>query len=281
MDAVAIALAAALSWGVADFVAGLQSRRNGVLTVLVWVQGAGILTVLAAIALTGEPWPDGRTLLLSVAAGIAGLGALGAFYRALAIGTMSIVAPISATGVTLPVVVGLATGDDIAVIVAVGLVVTFAGVVLASREGALEGERARASRSALGLSLLAALGFGTYFVFADAAADGSVLWLLAIGRITVLPFVALFAHLRGATLIPAAPRDRWILLAAGQVDLVATGLYALATTLGALSVVAVLAAMYPVATLLLARLVLKETLTRVQAVGVATALAGVALVSAG
>lgn len=279
MAAIALSLSAALCWGVADFAAGLKSRRLGVLSVLLWVEGAGLVAVLTVIVVTGEGLPDGRTLLFSAIAGVAGLTALGAFYRALAIGTMSIVAPISATGVTLPVLVGIATGDALRAVVATGLAVTFVGVLLASREAAGE-PRTHAGRASIVLALGAAIGFGTYFVFADVAADGSVLWLLAVGRMTVLPVIFALVRRSGAPLAPAGP-ERLALAAIGLVDLSATALYALATTRGQLSIVAVVGSLYPVATVMLARLVIGERLSGMQGAGVAVALIGVAMVSAG
>lgn len=269
-----------MSWGLADFAAGFKSRRLGVLTVLTWVEGIGLLVVLGVIAATGEPLPDGRTALYAVIAGAAGVSALGAFYRALSVGTMSIVAPISATGVMLPVIVGLASGDSLTVVIGCGIAVTIAGVLLASREEAVELETGGPNRQAIVLALAAALGFGLYFTFADVAADGSVLWLLAAGRIVALPFIVALAVRAKAPLVPDGA-DRWQLPLIGVADLGATWLYGLATTRGALSVVSVIGSLYPVITVLLARGVLKERLSRVQAVGVALALAGVATVSAG
>src|SRR4051794_3908537 len=96
-----------MCWGLADFAAGLKSRRLGFLPVLAWVEASGLIIVLTVILASGEPLPDGRTALYAVIAGAAGVTALGAFYRALSVGTMSIVAPISATGVMLPVIVGI------------------------------------------------------------------------------------------------------------------------------------------------------------------------------
>ena len=153
--------------------------------------------VLAIILATGEPFPGTRAVILSMVAGIGGVVALGCFYRALAIGTMSIVAPISATGVTLPVVVGIATGDRLSTIVAVGLAVTFVGVLLASREQHDDVERAAAGKLSVVLALVAAVGFGSYFVMSDAAADDSVLWLLVLSRSIPVPALALFAWRRG------------------------------------------------------------------------------------
>jgi drug/metabolite transporter (DMT)-like permease len=279
MVAVALALAASCAWGIADFTGGLKSRHLPVPLVLLVVEGTGTLAVALVIALAHEPLPGTRAVVFSLLAGIAGITALGGFYRALAIGTMSIVAPISATGVALPVIVGLATGDRLSTLVSAGLVVTVAGVILASREQHEDGGPGAAGRLSIGLALLAAVGFGSYFALADVAADGSVLWLLLLSRIAVLPAMA------AAVLVmrPPMPRrgDLVTLAGAGLLDVGATGLYGVATTKGALSIVSVVGALYPVATVLLARVVLSERLRPIQAAGVAAAFAGVALIVAG
>jgi drug/metabolite transporter (DMT)-like permease len=204
---------------------------------------------------------------------------LAGFYRALAIGTMSIVAPISATGVALPVIVGIATGDRLSTIVSAGLVVTVAGVVLATREQHEDAGRAAAGKLSIGLALLSAVGFGTYFALADVAADGSVLWLLLLARIVVLPVMAAVVLVAR----PPLPRrgDLATLAGAGLLDVIATGLYGVANTKGALSIVSVVGALYPVTTVLLARLVLSERLQPIQAAGVVAAFAGVGLIVAG
>jgi len=192
---------------------------------------------------------------------------------------MSIVAPISATGVTLPVVVGIATGDRLSTTVAVGLAVTFVGVLLASREQHDDAERAAAGQLSVVLALVAAVGFGSYFVMSDAAADDSVLWLLVLSRSIPVPALALFAWSR--RMRPPTGRTAGILVAAGTLDCGATALYAVANTKGALSIVSVVGSLYPVMTLILARGVLGERIRRVQQVGVVAALAGVAMIAAG
>jgi drug/metabolite transporter (DMT)-like permease len=279
MVPVLLSLAASSCWGMADFLGGLQSKRVPVPIVLLLVEGTGLAGVLVIIAVTGEPLPGLRAAILAMVAGVAGVIALGCFYRALSIGTMSIVAPISATGVALPVVVGIATGDRLSTVVAAGLAVTVMGVVLASRERHDDAERTAAGRLSIGLALVAAVGFGSYFVLSDAAADDSVLWLLALSRIIPVPALAAFAWRRAMP--PPPGRATLLLVLAGTLDCGATGLYGLANTKGALSIVAVVGSLYPVMTLLLARAVLGERIRRVQQVGVAAALAGVAMIAAG
>ncbi len=194
---------------------------------------------------------------------------------------MSVVAPISASGVTVPVVIGVASGDRPSALQAVGLAVTFAGVILASREvHEEEGDGARDARLAIVLALIAAVGFGLFFTLTDAVADDSILWLLLLGRCASIAALTVIVVVRPPVVRPRRA-DLLPLAAIGALDLLATGLYALAMTEGLLSVVSVIGALYPVATLLLARALLKERLHRGQQSGVVLAFAGVAAVAAG
>jgi len=276
---IAFALAASACWGSADFFGGLKSKRYSALAVLFTIEVSGLLVGAVALAVAGDAFPSTRAVLCALGAGTAGIVALAAFYRALAIGTMSIVAPISATGVALPVVVGIATGDRPSAIVVAGLIVTTVGVILASREIHEDAEKASAGRTSIVLALLAAVGFGTYFIGADVAADESVLWTVVLGRAIAVPVVGLLVVGRGVGL----PRgnDLLVLCAAGTVDLVATALYGVANTHGDLSIVSVVGSLYPIATVILARAVLDERVRTVQAAGVVAALTGVALIAVG
>jgi len=278
--AIALSLFAAVSWGSGDFIGGIATKRLAVPVVLLFVEGTGFLFVVVGLLLRGDPFPPTGIALQSMAAGIAGMIGLGALYRALAVGTMSVVAPISACGVALPVVYGLASGDTLSAVVAIGLGCAFAGIVLASLEVTEESvaER-RANRQGVLLALLSALGFGTYFVLADRAAQDSVLWLLLLARCGMLPFVIAAVLVRRLEM--PRGRMRGVLLAAGTLDVLATGLYGVATTKGELSIVSVVASLFPVVTVLLARAVLHERLHRLQLTGVVLAFTGVALIAAG
>ena len=276
---IVFALAASAAWGSADFLGGMKSRDYSAVAVLFTIEVSGLVLGLIVLAFVQDPFPSTRAALCAIGAGTAGIIALGAFYRALAIGTMSIVAPISATGVALPVIVGVATGDRPSQVVVVGLIVTTVGVILASREVHEDVDRAAVARVSIVLALLAAVGFGTYFIGADVAADDSVIWTVVLGRVVAIPLVGAALFARGTRL----PRDvdLVVLCIAGCGDLIATGLYGLANTHGALSIVSVVGSLYPVATILLARALLEERVRRVQAIGVAAALTGVALIAVG
>ena len=277
MAAVALALAASVSWGLADFLGGLKSRRLGVLAVLFLSQAVGLLLVAVLVAARGEGPPDGGFLLLAAVAGLSGLVGLAAFYRGMAVGAMSVVAPISATGAAIPVAVGVATGDRPSAIQAVGLVLALVGVVAASREEGAAGARLAAGT---GLALVAAVGFGGFFVGMDAASDGGVLWALLAARAFDVLLLAAVALASWQRLKPSAADARDI-AAVGLFDVGANGLFAAASTKGLVSLVGVLASLYPVVTILLARAVLGERISPSQGAGVVLALVGVAAIAGG
>lgn len=247
---------------------------------LLFVEAVGLTLVLAWIAATTEPLLDGGMTLVALAAGAAGTSGLFAFYRALAIGTMSVVAPISACGVALPVLVGVLSGDQISTLTAVGMAAAVTGAILATREGPAEDDHARtASRASVLLAIVAAAGFGTFFTLSDRVADDSVPWLLFWSRIlAVVVLVALVARAR-----PSMPSrgDIRLLVMAGVLDVLATALYAVALREGRLSVVSVVGSLYPVVTVLLARAILHERVRSVQLAGVGAAFAGIGLIALG
>src|SRR3954447_13121874 len=143
MAAIALGLAASLSWGVADFIGGIQARRIPAVAVVLGSQLAGLVLVAAVVAIRGEAPPGGDFALYAALSSIGGIVGLTAFYRALSIGPMGVVAPLSSTAAAIPVIVGIATGDNPSTLQAVGLAVALIGVVLASREAGDEAKRSR------------------------------------------------------------------------------------------------------------------------------------------
>jgi drug/metabolite transporter (DMT)-like permease len=275
--AIALALGASLSWGLGDFLGGLKSRTLHVLTVLVVSQVAGMAAALTWVAASDDGVPGWPSILLGIGAGASGCLGIASLYRGMAIGAMGIVAPISAVAAVIPFAVGIGSGERPGALQVVGIVVALGGVAVASREPAhLGGGRA----DGIGLALLAALGFGLYFVFADRAAHESVPYAVATARGASLLLALVAALAVGASLRPgraALP----VLAAVGLCDVGANMLFSLATTRGYLSVVSVLAALYPVVTVGLAALVLHERVARTQRLGVVGALAGAAMITAG
>jgi drug/metabolite transporter (DMT)-like permease len=132
--ALSLSLAACFGWGVADFLGGLKSRQVSVFSVLIISSMIGLGTIFIVVWIKGGVIPRSPVLLRALMGGVAGLAAMFCLYRRLAIGSMAIVAPISATGVILPVIVGLITGDNPALMQKLGMAGAVIGAVLASRE---------------------------------------------------------------------------------------------------------------------------------------------------
>jgi drug/metabolite transporter (DMT)-like permease len=278
--AVALGFASSVSWGVADFVGGLKSRSLPVLNVVLTSQATGLVLIAAFVGLRGEAAPRGDFALFAALSALAGVTGLAAFYRALAIGNMGVVAPISACAAVVPVAVGVATGDRPGPLQAIGLVLALAGVVLASREEVAGGGSSRGTARGAGLAMVSAVGFGFFFLAMDRASDADVAWAMFVNRVTGVSL------LLGAMLLLRPPfragrRDLPVLAGIGVLDIGANATFGLAATKGLVSVVSVLGSLYPLTTVALAAAVLHERPHRLAQVGVVTALAGVVLIAAG
>jgi drug/metabolite transporter (DMT)-like permease len=281
MAAISLSLLAALCWGSADFIGGVLSRRNPVAVVLLIVFGVGLALALAFVALTGPALPSGRAIAFALVGGALGSIGLGLFYLAMSLGKLGVVAPIAASGVAIPVVVGLAGGDSLAPIVAVGLGLTVTGIILTSIESSEEEiheDRAGGLR-VVGIALLAAVGLGSFLAFAEVPYEESVPWTLVLTRSLAVP-VLVVAVIVGRLARPSG-RDGSLAAVGGTFDVAATAFVGLALESGALSIVAVLSSLYPVVAIFLAFAILRERLRPLQAVGAALALSGVVLIAAG
>lgn len=278
MAAIILALASSLVWGTADFWGGTLTRRLAALTVAAVSQAAGFAGLLVVWRIVGEPL-DGRAIWLGALGGLGGGIGLACFYKALAIGKMSIVSPISACGAALPLVISLASGERPALIALAGAPIALAGAVLASVEehGAGPGDR----RQAMLLATATAVGFGIFIYLLGLAGQGgsefSALIGARLGSLALLSSGLLL--LRRSPRLPRAAVPA--VIAVGLLDTLANGLFVAASARGLLSIVAVLGSIYPVVTVVLAHLVHGERITRVQVAGITVALVGVALVSAG
>jgi drug/metabolite transporter (DMT)-like permease len=276
--AIALALASSLAWGCADFLGGIFSRRQPLAAVTVISQAAGFVALLCWLAATGFQL-DERALAFGLLAGLGGGGGLALFYRALSVGTMSIVSPITACGALVPFTLALATGDRPAALVLLGALIALAGAVIASAEEHRSDEAGRRQAALLAVGAACLLGLFVYFV-GVAGQDGQTLSALfgaRVGSLTVLT---------GWVVVTRAPihLDRSALPAIvgiGLLDTFANGLFVLASARGYLSIVSVLGSLYPVSTILAAYLFLHERISRTQKAGVALTLVGIALVASG
>ncbi len=277
MTAAALATACAVIFGTADFFGGLATRRSKVLAVVVLSQLGGLL--LIAVLLPILPGHASTAALAwGMTSGVAGAFGIVLFYRGLATGMMSVIAPTTATtAMAVPVVFGLLTGDRPSALALVGVALGLLAVLLVSREpnGGASGPKAGPIIAAL----VSGAGFGGFFVLLKLAPAESGTWPLLGARIASITLVALLALATRRSLRPV-PGSLTVTITAGVLDMSANVLYLFAAQRGMLTLVAVLVSLYPASTLLLARYVLGERLSPVQITGVGFALGAIALIAA-
>ena len=277
---IALSLAVALTYGAGDFFGGLASRRVASLTVVVWSQLVGLVLLLALLPLLGGT-PTASDLMWGAACGITGAFAVAMLYRALAIGVMGVVSPLTAVlAAAFPVMFGLLRGERPATLAIVGIVCALGAVMLVSRVPAsADAPLARdAPKTLLPPGVLEALGsgvaFGGFFILLAQTHGAAGLWPLLATRIVSLLLLVAYAFATRQSLRISRPGARTI-AACGVFDMAANALYVVASHRGALSIVAVLSSLYPATTVALAAYFLKERLVAIQWGGVALALAGV------
>jgi drug/metabolite transporter (DMT)-like permease len=277
MDAIVLALGASLSWGFADFFGPLQGRKLGALRTLVYVQLGGLVGIAVIVAVR---WigPQSSVALLAIPAAISGTLGLFAYYRGIAVGAISIVAPIAGVSAVVPVVVGIASGESPSAWQLAGIACALTGVFLAAREPRSSGDSRIAA--GVGLAILAAIGFGGYFPFMHAAGNADFWWASLIFRIASTSVIMLAVVVTRPNIIVPGRVLPWLALI-GFGDMFGNLLFAAASTSGLVSVTSVLASLYPIVTVVLARIVLSERVARSQEAGIGLTLAGVVLISAG
>ncbi|MDQ4143478.1 MAG: DMT family transporter [Actinomycetota bacterium] len=281
MLAYSLALAAAACWGVADFLGGVTAKKHPVLAVAVLSQVAGATAMAILIGVAGISMPPLRYLIFGVAGGVAGSVGLTALYAGLAYSRMGVVAPLAATSVVVPVAVGLGSGEGLSILEATGLFLAFAGVIFVSR--AADASSA-GGRSGVGLGIMAALGIGTLLVALERASTGDAYWAVFTFRSTsagllVLAIIGLRLFNRVPKIQPSGALAPSV--AIGLIDTAANLLYSVSTQYGRLSIVAMLGSLYPVLTILLARRLLGETMSRSQTAGVCGTVVGLVMLSSG
>jgi drug/metabolite transporter (DMT)-like permease len=296
---VPIALPAAFTYGIADFAGGMAARRAPVLVVTAAAQAAGLLSLLPVVGLVAGR-PSTAALGLGALAGIAGASGLLLYLRALAVGPMGVVAPLSAViSAGLPLTVGLLGGEVLGLVAVLAIALALAAILMAT----VGTRRDAAASTGLLLGLAAGAGFGLFFVVLDATPPDSGLWPLLAGRVVsviLLTVLVLRHHLPLPTRTPVASpasghgesavpvrcvlrsgtrSTMLLMIVSGVFDTLANVLFLVATRLGDPGVSAVVVSLYPVVVVLLARVVLAERLTRTQLLSAGLALAASVLLA--
>lgn len=272
---IAFSLGAAATWGAGDFLGGVTSKKTDALGVVIVALATGTAIPLVFGVVLRQPAPAGNHVWWAIAAGIFGGLALSAFYQSLAVGKIGINAPIAGVlTAAIPAAAGaflIGTPDKIQL---AGFALALVSIVLVSQGGSEQG-----GNRGLGLALVAGVGFGCFLLFLSFASESQLFWPLTISRAVSVTFVLLICLVLKRDWLPR-PGTAFPIVSAGVLDTGGTLLFAYASQIGRMDVAAVLAALYPAVTVLLARIVLKERLSRVQSIGVITALVAITLIAA-
>ena len=274
VEASGLSLVAAASWGGGDFCGGLATKRASVFRVVAVAHGCGLVAMLAMAWLTGEAVPPRADLWWGAFAGLVGAFGIAALYKALAVGRMGVVAPVAAviTGV-LPVLVGIRAEGMPDRIQICGFVLALVSIWLVARPSEYVD-----SHRGVGLAVLAGVMFGLFLVAGKQAGHHGVFWPLVAARVVSTTLML--------ALVAISPRDLqplrvvlWPMVLSGLLDSAGNALFIAATRHGRLDVAAVLSSLYPASTVILARVLLKERISKSQGAGIVGALASVALIS--
>jgi drug/metabolite transporter (DMT)-like permease len=274
-------LAASLCWGSGDFSGGLASRRTSAASVVITGYATGFVLLLALALSWREPLPTPADLLWGGLAGVAGVLGLLAFYTALARGKMGITAPISAVlTAAMPVLFSALTAGLPTPLQLGGFLLALVAITLISRPAHTFGP----SPQGIGLAVLAGCGFGSFFILISRVMPGATFWPLAEARLTSVVLLLVVLRLRRQRLLPSigtgGPALAALIVLAGTLDAIGNAFFVLAAHSGRLDVAAILSSFYPAATVLLAARVLRERVTRTQAIGILLVLLAVPLISA-
>lgn len=276
----ALAVLSSISYGAADFLGGLATKRGStVFSAVVWSQATGLALVLLALPFLPAASPTAADLAWGAATGLAGGIGLALLYRGLAVGLMSVVAPVTAVcAVIIPVAVGFALGERPTGIAVAGVVLALVAIVLISQSG--ESAEGRTAGTGVPIAIASGIAIGIFLVCLQRTGRSAGLWPLVPARIVSVSFIAIAGLVARQKLVPR--RDSWpMVVGGGALDMVANVFYLVAVRQGSLGIIATLTSLYPAGTILLARIVLRERLRIVQQAGVACAVLAIVLIVAG
>ncbi|HEV8658214.1 MAG TPA: DMT family transporter [Thermoanaerobaculia bacterium] len=271
----ALAVLSSITYGAADFCGGLATKRSSMFSVVVFSQLAGLILVLIALPLLPPASPTAIDFAWGAASGMAGGIGVALLYRGLAVGVMSVVAPVTAVcAVIIPLIVGVLLGERPSALAMVGVAVALAAIILVSQseDGRL---RNRPPHSGVLIAIASGIAVGIFFVFLQRTGPPAGLWPLVAARVVSIAFFTITGKMARQTLMPRR-ESMAIVIGGGVLDMLANILYLLAVRHGLLSIIATVTSLYPASTIILARIVLRERLRLVQQAGVICA--GVAIV---
>src|SRR2546421_2047652 len=277
-----LALASAVLYGSADFFGGLTARRANTIATVVWSQFAGLVLLLLALPFLPEATVSSRDWVWGFSAGFSGGIGVAFLYRALALGTMAVVAPTTAVvAAIIPVLFAFAIGERLRPLTLIGVALALLAIILVSRPASAQRVDADSTRRGFppgfGLALLSGIFVGIFFLSLARTSMAAGMWPLIAARISSIVLFVVIAFVAKRTLLMNRTAAATATLG-GALDMVANAVYMTAARIGPLSIVVTLASLYPASTVLLARWILDEHLSRAQIAGIVSALVAVGLI---
>jgi uncharacterized membrane protein len=277
-----LALASAVLYGSADFFGGLTARRANTIATVVWSQFAGLVLLLFALPFLPSATVSSRDWFWGFVAGFSGGIGVAFLYRALAVGTMAVVAPTTAViAAMIPVLFAFAIGERLRPLTFAGVALALVAIFLVSRPARFENldrdKRLGRFPPGFGLALLSGVSVGIFFLSLARTSTAAGMWPLIAARISSISLFAIIALVAKRTLRMDRTASATATLG-GALDMAANAVYMTAARIGPLSIVVTLASLYPASTVILARILLKEHLSRTQIAGIACALLAVVLI---
>jgi drug/metabolite transporter (DMT)-like permease len=277
-----LALASAVLYGSADFFGGLTARRANTIATVVWSQFAGLVLLLLVLPFLPATTVSPRDWIWGFVAGFSGGIGVAFLYRALAVGTMAVVAPTTAViAAIIPVLFAFAIGERLRPLTFAGVALALVAIFLVSRPARFENlDRDKTPGRfppGFGLALLSGVSVGIFLLSLARTSIAAGMWPLIAARISSISLFAIIALVAKRTLRMDRTASATATLG-GALDMAANAVYMTAARIGPLSIVVTLASLYPASTVILARILLKEHLSRTQIAGIACALLAVVLI---
>jgi drug/metabolite transporter (DMT)-like permease len=271
-----LALLSSFTWGTADFLGGILSKRRNAIAVIGGSQPFGLIAITIVALAFNKFWFNEQIIIYGIFAGLIGMLALMAYYQALATGSMGIVAPIGSLGVLVPLVYAYLDGDKPTTMQNIGIVAAIIGVVLASGPEFRGGTKSAPILLALGSAVF--FGFVVLFMAKGGQINApATVVVMRVSQVSVMLTLALVLRTLGGLKREDVP----LLAATGSMDAIANVFFTTAASIGMLSIVSVLGSLFPIATGILAWWFLKERLILIQYIGIVVTMAGVVAITSG
>lgn len=268
-------LGSALTWGIGDFCGGLATRRTSVWTVVLYSQAVGMIALLLLVVVFGEALPRPSDLGWGALAGLAGVIGVTALYQAMALGQMALVAPLTAViALSIPVMIAILTAGWPASPTLLGFLLAALSVMLISYA-----PQRRATANGLWIALVAGGGFGGFFALIAQTQDAAVFWPLVAARAASVGALSVLMFFQKRSALPTARQAILPIILAGVFDVGGNAFFVLAEQAGRLDIASTLSSLYPVSTVLLALLLLRERISLMQGAGVLLALVAIPLIA--